>query len=306
MKIVYAGTPDFALKPLEAILGAGYEVVGVVTQPDKPQGRKGILTPPPVKQLALSHGVPILQPVKLKGEVDALKALGGDLLITCAYGQILTQEVLDSFPLGVYNIHASLLPKYRGASPIQWAVLNGEEETGITVMKTDIGLDTGDILLQKSLKVGEDNAGELAARLSALGATCILEALFLIESGKATLQKQEGESSLVKKISRESAHIDWNASAEEIVRLVRGMNPSPVAFSEVEGQILNIFCAEVFPYEGEEENGTVLSDFPKQGFSVKCRGGAVKLTEVQLSGGKRMKASDFLNGRKIKKGQILA
>ena len=306
MKIVYAGTPEFAIKPLEAILEAGYEVVGVVTQPDKPQGRKGILTPSPVKRLALSHGVAVLQPAKVRDEVGALKALGGDLLITCAYGQILTQEVLDAFPLGVYNIHASLLPKYRGASPIQWAVLNGEEETGITVMKTDIGLDTGDVLLQRSLKVGSDNAGELAVRLSSLGAACILEALSLIEGGNAVLRKQEGESTLVKKLSRESARVDWNRSAEEIVRLIRGMNPSPVAFTLAEGQTLNLFAAEAAGYEGEEESGTVLTDLPKQGLLVKCKGGAVRLLEVQLAGGKRMKASDFLNGRKIRKGQILA
>ena len=169
MKVVFAGTPAFAVPSLEAILAAGHEVVGVVTQPDAPQGRKGVLTPPPVKEAALAHALTVLQPEKIRLETEKLRALGADVMVTCAYGQILTEDVLDSFPLGVYNVHASLLPKYRGASPIQWAVLNGDETTGITVMKTELGLDTGDILLQRSLSVGEDTAGELSERLAALG-----------------------------------------------------------------------------------------------------------------------------------------
>lgn len=163
MKIVYAGTPRFAVAPLKKIIGEGYGVAGVVVQPDKPQGRKGILAPPPVKAFALERGLTVFQPQKIRAETDALKALGGDILITCAYGQILTQEVLDLFPLGVWNIHASLLPKYRGASPIQSAVLNGERETGVTVMKTALGLDTGDILLSLKTEIGEkETFGELS------------------------------------------------------------------------------------------------------------------------------------------------
>ncbi|MGN1234671.1 MAG: methionyl-tRNA formyltransferase, partial [Christensenellaceae bacterium] len=271
-----------------------------------PQGRKGILTPPPVKEEAKRLGYPVFQPERIRNETQALRALGGDLMVTCAYGQILTQEVLDSFPLGVYNIHASLLPKYRGASPIQWAVLNGEQETGVTIMRTDVGVDTGDILLQRRIPVGDDTAGELADRLSALGAECIQEALTLIAEGRATLTPQTGEVSHVRKIAREQAHIDFGRSADEIVRLIRGMNPSPVAYAVAGEQTLNCFRAERAEWEGDEPVGTVLTDSPKQGLIVKCLGGAVKLLEVQLSGGKRMKASDLLNGRKLTKGQVLS
>ena len=311
MKIVYAGTPRFAVAPLKKIIGEGYGVAGVVVQPDKPQGRKGILAPPPVKAFALERGLTVFQPQKIRAETDALKALGGDILITCAYGQILTQEVLDLFPLGVWNIHASLLPKYRGASPIQSAVLNGERETGVTVMKTALGLDTGDILLSLKTEIGEkETFGELSDRLSLLGAEALLKALQSIEKGNFALVKQRDEDAvLTRKIAKESAKIDFSLPAEKIVNLVRGMNPEPTAFAEIEGARLNVFCAEraVCP-EGSEgaAAGGILSDTPKQGFLVKCGDGAVKLAEVQAAGGKRMKGSDFLNGRKVRKGQVFS
>lgn len=311
MKIVYAGTPRFAVAPLKKIIGEGYGVAGVVVQPDKPQGRKGILAPPPVKAFALERGLTVFQPQKIRAETDALKALGGDILITCGYGQILTQEVLDLFPLGVWNIHASLLPKYRGASPIQSAVLNGERETGVTVMKTALGLDTGDILLSLKTEIGEkETFGELSDRLSLLGAEALLKALQSIEKGNFALVKQRDEDAvLTRKIAKESAKIDFSLPAEKIVNLVRGMNPEPTAFAEIEGARLNVFCAEraVCP-EGSEgaAAGEILSDTPKQGFLVKCGDGAVKLAEVQAAGGKRMKGSDFLNGRKVRKGQVFS
>ena len=311
MKIVYAGTPRFAVAPLKKIIGEGYGVAGVVVQPDKPQGRKGILAPPPVKAFALERGLTVFQPQKIRAETDALKALGGDILITCAYGQILTQEVLDLFPLGAWNIHASLLPKYRGASPIQSAVLNGERETGVTVMKTALGLDTGDILLSLKTEIGEkETFGELSDRLSLLGAEALLKALQSIEKGNFALVKQRDEDAvLTRKIAKESAKIDFSLPAEKIVNLVRGMNPEPTAFAEIEGARLNVFCAEraVCP-EGSEgaAAGEILSDTPKQGFLVKCGDGAVKLAEVQAAGGKRMKGSDFLNGRKVRKGQVFS
>ena len=311
MKIVYAGTPRFAVAPLKKIIGEGYGVAGVVVQPDKPQGRKGILAPPPVKAFALERGLTVFQPQKIRAETDALKALGGDILITCAYGQILTQEVLDLFPLGVWNIHASLLPKYRGASPIQSAVLNGERETGVTVMKTALGLDTGDILLSLKTEIGEkETFGELSDRLSLLGAEALLKALQSIEKGNFALVKQRDEDAvLTRKIAKESAKIDFSLPAEKIVNLVRGMNPEPTAFAEIEGARLNVFCAEraVCP-EGSEgaAAGEILSDTPKQGFLVKCGDGAVKLAEGQAAGGKRMKGSDFLNGRKVRKGQVFS
>ena len=184
MKIVFAGTPDFATLPLQNIIESGFEVVGVITQADKPQGRKGILTPPPVKTLALSYGLPVLQPEKIKTEIEAVRALGGDILITCAYGQILTQDVLDCFEKGVWNIHAGLLPFYRGASPIQSCILNGETETGVSIMKTELGLDCGDVLCVERTPITEtETYGELSDRLSKIGASLIVEALKLLESG---------------------------------------------------------------------------------------------------------------------------
>ena len=297
MKIVFAGTPLFAVKPLEKIIERGYEVVGAVVQPDKPQGRKGVLTPPPVKRFAAERGIPVLQPEKLREDISALRALGGDVMITCAYGQILTQAVLDLFPLGVWNIHASLLPKYRGASPIQSCVLAGETETGVTVMKTALGLDTGDMLLALKTEIGAaETYGELSERLSLLGA-------------EAVVKQDEARASVVRKITKEQAKIDFSRSADEIVNLVRGMNPEPAAFSFLGELRLNVYRAEAASRPEGTENareGEILSDGPKQGFLVACKGGAVKLTEVQAAGGKRMRGADFLNGRKAEKGQVFS
>ena len=308
MKIVFAGTPAFALAPLKAIVDAGYEVVGVVTQADKPQGRKGILTPPPVKTLAESLGLPVLQPVKIKDSLEELKALGGDLLVTCAYGQILTQAVLDVFPLGVWNIHAGLLPFYRGASPIQSCILNGETETGVSVMRTELGLDTGDILLvERTEIIDSETYGELSDRLSVLGGKAIVDALRLLQSGEYTLVKQgEDGARTVRKITKEQAKIDFTRTMQEIVNLVRGMNPAPVAYTQTETGVLNIYRAEPAPEFALEEGvcGEIVCDIPKKGLVVKCGDGAVRLTEVQPTGGKRMKGSDFLNGRKVQKGQV--
>ena len=246
MRIVFAGTPDFAAKPLENIINSGYEVVGVITQTDKPQGRKGILTPPPVKTVAEKLNIPVLQPVRIRDEVEAVRALEGDLLVTCAYGQILTQEVLDLFPLGVWNIHAGLLPKYRGASPIQSCILAGEKTTGVSIMKTELGLDCGDILLVDELEISEkETYGELSNRLSALSAQTIVKALKVLESGEYSLTKQAEEGvQIVRKIGKDHAKIDFNATAEEIVNLVRAMNPQPVAYTAVNGLKVNVFLAE--------------------------------------------------------------
>ena len=313
MKIVFAGTPDFAVAPLQQIIDAGFEVVGVITQTDKPQGRKGILTPPPVKVLAEKFSLPVLQPIKIRDEVESVKALGGDILITCAYGQILTQAVLDAFPMGVWNIHAGLLPQYRGASPIQSCILNGETVTGVSIMKTELGLDCGDILCVAETPITEtETYGELSERLSFLGAELIIKALKTLESGNYTLPPQGEEGvGVVRKINKEHAKIDFSKTVREIVDLVRGMNPAPVAYTELEGNKINICRAEKAVLTDEEtaalQNavfGEVLSDKPKRGLLVKCADGAVKLTEVQASGGKRISGGDFINGRKAKRGQV--
>lgn len=313
MKIVYAGTPDFAVAPLQKIIESGFEVVGVITQQDKPQGRKGILTPPPVKTVALEKGIPVLQPIKLRDEVEQVKNLGGDILITCAYGQILTQEVLDAFPLGVWNIHAGLLPKYRGASPIQSCILNGEKETGVSIMKTQLGLDCGDVMMvEKTLISPLETYGELGDRLSRISANVIINALQKIQSGKYTLTPQEEEKAqIVRKINKEQAKIQFNKTALEVVNLIRGMNPSPIAFTEIDGQKLNVYLAEEVQLSAEEQQdffsasvGEILTDSPKRGLIVKCQNGAVRLTQVQFAGGKKITDRDLLNGRKLKKGQV--
>ena len=313
MKIVFAGTPDFAVAPLQKIIDSGFEVVGVITQTDKPQGRKGILTPPPVKVLAEKYAIPVLQPEKIRNEADNVLALGGDILITCAYGQILTQPVLDAFPKGVWNIHAGLLPAYRGASPIQSCILNGESETGVSIMKTELGLDCGDVLLVEKTDISEtETYGELSDRLSIIGAELIVQALRLLEGGNYTLTPQ-GESgvNVVRKINKEQAEIDFKKTAKEIIDLVRGMNPAPIAYTLLAGNKVNVYRAERAVLTEEEHallatavGGEVLSDKPKRGLLVKCQDGAIKLTEVQAAGGKRISGGDFINGRKAQKGEV--
>lgn len=313
MKIVFAGTPDFAVAPLKKIKENGFEIVGVITQIDKPQGRKGILTSPPVKTAAESLGIPVLQPEKIKNEIEAVRALGGELLVTCAYGQLLTQEVLDLFPKGVWNIHAGLLPKYRGASPIQSCIINGETETGVSIMKTELGLDCGDVLCVEKTQISEtETYGELSDRLSLIGAELIVQALRTLESGKYVLTPQGEEGvGVVRKIQKEQAKIDFSKPVKSIVNLVRGMNPAPIAYVVLEGNKINVYRAERAVLTEEESAicanavcGEVLTDKPKRGLLVKCADGAVKLCEVQASGGKRISGGDFLNGRKAQKGQV--
>ena len=313
MKIIFAGTPDFAVAPLQKIHENGFEIVGVITQIDKPQGRKGILTPPPVKTAAEALGIPVLQPEKIREHVEEIRAMNADLLVTCAYGQILTQEVLDSFPQGVWNIHAGLLPKYRGASPIQSCILNGETTTGVSIMKTELGLDCGDVLCVEETPIMEtETSGELSDRLSLLGAELIVKALQMLKSGDYTLKPQEKEGvGVVRKINKGHAKIDFTKTCKEVVNLIRGMNPAPIAYAELEGNKINVYRAEKAVLNDEEADafehavfGEVLSDKPKRELLIKCADGAVKLTEVQAAGGKRISGGDFLNGRKAKKGQV--
>ena len=288
MKILFAGTPQFALAPLKKI-HERFGVAAVLTQPDKPQGRKGILTPSPVKVYA----------VKLEGE--RLREIGADVMITCAYGQILTQEILDLFPRGVWNLHASLLPRYRGAAPIPRAILDGCTETGVTVMRTEAGLDTGGMLSQGKVAIGEtDTCGSLSEKLSSLAAEMIAEALPIIENGTYVLVSQ-GEGTVCRKVERTA--VDFERTAQEVSRLVRGLSPAPLAFGTVEGLTLNFYFAETVDTEEYAPAGTVLCASPKKGLIVACGKGAVRLSEVQPAGGKRMRDKDFCNGRKIFEGQ---
>ena len=315
MKIIFAGTPDFAVAPLKTIQENGFEIVGVITQIDKPQGRKGILTPPPVKTAAEALGIPVFQPEKIREKVDEIRALNADLMVTCAYGQILTQAVLDCFPKGVWNIHAGLLPKYRGASPIQSCILNGEQKTGVSIMKTELGLDCGDVLCVEETEISEtETYGELSDRLSLIGAGLIVKALKTLESGNYTLTPQGEEGvGVVRKINKDHAKIDFNKTVKEVVDLVRGMNPAPIAYAVLEENKINVYRAEKAVLNEEETGvlqgavcGEVLSDKPKRGLLIKCADGAVKLTEVQAAGGKRISGGDFINGRKARKGQVFS
>ena len=305
MKVVFLGTPDFALLPLKAVCETkGVEVAAVICNKDKPVGRKQVLTAPPVKVIAESLGIPVFQYDKIRVEgVDDLKRLAPDLMITCAFGQILSQEILDIPKHGVINIHASLLPKYRGASPIHYAILNGEKTTGITIMKTDIGIDTGDILLQKSLQIGDnETCGELFERLSVLGAECIKEALSLIMQNSAVYTPQiESKATFTKIITKEQARIDWTKSADDIVNLVRAFNPAPVAFTTLNGEPFKIYSAEKCDITGNA--GEIL--FADKTLIVGAGEKSVSLLKVCKAGGKPMQISDFLRGNKLSTGTKL-
>lgn len=303
MRIVFAGSPEFAVPVLEKLLNCGREIVAVITRPDKPVGRKKILTPTPVKAFALAHGLPVYDFVRIRDNVETLRNLGADVMITCAYGQILTAEVLNAFRGGVWNIHASLLPKFRGASPVQSAILAGESHTGVTVMRTELTLDTGDMLLVKRCEIGNSTCGELSKRLSLLGAEAAEEGLRLLESGKAELLMQdEAKATFCKKITKEDAKINFGKPAFDVFRIIKAFSPEPAAFCLFNGSALNIYDCELS--EGNGAAGEVLCA-DKRGIAVACGEGAVLITELQPAGGKRMRAADFVNGRKIKAGDIL-
>lgn len=303
MRIIYLGTPEFSVKPLERILGIkGVEVLGVVTNKDKPVGRKQVLTPPPVKVKALENALPVFQYEKIRNEgVADLKALNPDLMITCAFGQILSQEILDIPKLGVINIHASLLPKYRGATPINQVILDGEEKTGITIMKTDIGIDTGDIIYQQSIEIGnQETAGELADRLSDLGAECIEKVLKDLMDGKISYTKQDdNQSTYTKMLKKEDARIDFNKSAKEIVNQIRAYNPAPIAFTSLDGEPFKIYSAKAVDVKGQV--GVIIES--EKSLIIGCGDGGLQLIKVQKCGGKPMDICDFLRGNKLQVGR---
>lgn len=302
MRIVYLGTPDFAVAPLKSLIENGYNIVGVVTNKDKPVGRKQILTAPPVKQLAIENGLKVFQYDKIRIEgVNDLRALKPDIMITCAFGQILSQEIIDIAPLGVINIHASLLPKYRGASPIHYAILNGEQKTGITIMKTDAGIDTGDIIYQKEFDINEnETCGELFERLSVLGAQTITRILPKIIANKVDFVKQDDKlATYTKIIKKEMAKINWQNTAKDIVNHIRAFCPAPVAFTTFEGNPFKIYSATISMMEGD--CGKVLKADDE--LIIGCKDGAVSLKMVQKAGGKPMDIKDFLRGTKIAVGE---
>lgn len=307
MKIIFAGSPEFAVPVLDGLIKRGKNVVAVLTRPDKPLGRKQILTPTPVKKYAIEAGLPTFD-FNVKEHADELKKTGADIMITCAYGAILTEEILKIFKGGVWNIHASLLPEFRGASPIQSAILAGKTHTGITVMKTERELDSGDVLLVKRCAIGGMTCGELSEKLSCLGAEAAVEAVELLERGQTQLLMQdECRATYCKKIKKEDGKIDFSRSPEHICRLIKAFSPAPAAFCNFAGNVLNVYNAEYednFPCADDAKSGEVIAA-DKRGIAVKCKGGIIIFTDLQLSGGKRMKAADFVNGRKIKAGDVL-
>lgn len=301
MRVVFMGTPDFAVPCLEALINAGYDVVGAFTQPDKPKGRGYALAPPPVKVTALEHNIPVYQPKTLKdGEaLTILSELSPECIVVVAYGKILPKAILDLPKYGCINVHASLLPKYRGAAPIQWSVLNGERETGVTAMYMDVGLDTGDMIKKKTCEIGEnETAGQLHDKLSSLGASLIVETLKELENGTAQREKQDdSQSCYAPMLDKSLCQIDWNVSASQVHNKVRGLSPWPVAISSVNGKRVKIHSTGLSDRQGNP--GEVISLSPLE---VACGSGSVIINELQLEGKKRMDSRSFLNGHKLDVG----
>lgn len=311
MRIVYMGTPDFAVAALEAIIAAGHQVVAVVTQPDKEKGRGKAISMSPVKECALKNNIEVFQPVKLRNNpeaVEQLRSYNADMFVVAAFGQILTEEVLNMPKYGCINIHASLLPAYRGAAPIQWAILDGLKETGVTIMQMDKGIDTGDILMQETLTIEPDDTGEsLFDKLSVLGAKAIVRAIPLIEEGSLAPQKQDDSlSNYAKMLNKEMGKINWEEDACKIERYVRGLNSWPSAFSFINGKQLKIWKSEVADEvtPGNNLTGTIVA-IDRKSFSVACGTGILRVLEVQLEGKKRMDVDAFARGYEIKVGDKL-
>lgn len=325
LNIVFMGTPDFAKESLKAIYEAGHNILAVVTNPDKPKGRGMKLIPSPVKEYALEKNLKIYQPLKVRNNIeflDEIKNLKPDVICVVAYGKILPKELLDIPRLGCINVHGSLLPQYRGAAPIQWAVLNGDKETGITTMYMDVGMDTGDMILKEKVEIGEnETTGELWDRLSKIGANLLVKTLKQIEEGTAPREKQGENFTLAPMLSKEMAKINWDEmDAIKIKNLVRGLNPIMGAYSNLDGKKVKFWKVNVisvndlikkFP-ELEEYTyrmkglapGTVLFSDEKNGLYINANGGIIEVLEIQGENAKKMSINDYLRGNKIQAGSI--
>ena len=306
MKVVFMGTPDFAVETLKAIYEAGHEVILAVSQPDKPKGRSGKLQPTPVKEYAIEHDIPVYQPVKIRAEesVEYLRQFEADVFVVAAFGQILPKVILDMPRLGCVNVHGSLLPKYRGAAPIQWAVINGEKVTGNTTMLMGPGLDDGDMLLKSEVELAADETGgSLFDKLAIDGGKLAVKTIEALDKGEITpISQDESQATHVGMIKKEMGLVDWTKSAEEIERLIRGLNPWPSAFSFIDGKQLKLWKATVVDKTGEP--GTVIS-VDKNVFTIACGQKSLEINELQLEGKKRMAAGDFLRGYKLEVGSRL-
>lgn len=305
MKIIFMGTPDFSVGTFEALIEAGHEIVLAVTQPDKPKGRGGKMQYSPVKETALKYGIPVFQPKKVRQAecIEELRRYGADIMVVIAFGQILPKEILEMTPYGCVNVHASLLPKYRGAAPIQWAVINGEDISGVTTMQMDEGLDTGDMILKKEVVLDEkETGGSLFDKLSAAGAVLCVETLKALEEGTASFEKQgETTTEYARMLDKDMGSIDWKKDAQTIERLIRGLNPWPSAYTRWDDKVIKLWEADVVAQNTQALPGTVVS-VEKDGFCVQTGDGLLKVCSLQIPGKKRMEAGAFLRGYKIEKG----
>lgn len=313
MKVVFMGTPDFAVGTLEALLKSEHEVAAVVTQPDKPKGRGKSMQFPPVKEVAVKAGIPVLQPVKVRSAeaVEEIRAFQPDAIVVVAFGQLIPREILEMPKFGCINVHASLLPKYRGAAPIQWAVIQGEKTSGVTTMRMDEGLDTGDMLLTEEVELEKDETGgSLFDKLSQVGADLLIRTLKELEEGTVTARTQPRESptAYAAMLKKEMGLMDWNRSAVELERLIRGLNPWPSAYTYINGKTLKIWKAAVCGQPEDDRDARIpgmVAEVGKDAFRVQTGDGLLEIREVQLEGKKRMAAADFMRGYEIKEHLLL-
>ncbi|CEN79844.1 methionyl-tRNA formyltransferase [Paraclostridium sordellii] len=308
MKIVFMGTPEFAVPCLQKIIDEGHEVLAVVTQPDKPKGRGKKLAMPPVKELALKYEIDVYQPVKAREEsfVEKLKEINPELIVVVAFGQILPKSILDIPKFGCVNVHASLLPKYRGAAPLNWVIINGEEKTGVTTMYMDVGLDTGDMILKSEIPLDDEiTAGELHDKMMVQGAEVLKDTIDLISKGEAPREKQNDEETCYSPIMDKSlGNIDWSKSATDIHNLIRGVNPWPSAYTTYDKQTMKIWKTKVLDKLSEKTPGTILS-VDKNGIEVSTGDKVLQISEIQMSGKKRMIVSEYIKGNDISTGIVL-
>lgn len=308
MKVIFMGTPDFSVGTLEALVEAGHEVVLAVTQPDKPKGRGKEMQFTPVKECALKYNIPVFQPRRVREAecIEELRKYNADIMVVVAFGQILPKEILDMTPYGCVNVHASLLPKYRGAAPIQWSIIDGEKVTGVTTMQMDEGLDTGDMLLKTEIPMDEkETGGSLHDKLAEAGAKLCVETLEALQNKTVTPVPQgETTTAYAKMLDKQLGNIDWNATAIAIERLIRGLTPWPSAYTNWNGKVMKIWEAEVAPGASEAMPGTIVK-VEKDTFYVQTGEGLLKVCELQIPGKKRMDAGAFMRGYQVKEGEIL-
>lgn len=308
MKIIFMGTPDFAVGTLRSLAEAGHEITLVVSQPDKPKGRGHAMVPTPVKAVAEELGIPVFQPVKIREAKDVLEKTEADVCVVAAFGQIIPASILHMKKYGCINVHASLLPKYRGAAPIQWAVIDGEKESGVTIMQMDEGLDTGDMLAKAIVPLDEkETGGSLFDKLSEAGGRLCVETLAKLEKGEITPEKQgESPTAYASMLDKKMGNIDWNKSAVVIERLVRGLNPWPSAYTHLGGKTLKIWACDVLPQSASKgESGEIL-EVTKDAIHVQTGDGILVLRKIQLAGKARMDAGAFLRGYKVVPGTVLS